>query len=294
MSTSVEVTADLLSDLYVERESNQWKTVDNCLTDLCAEKVISYPELVSVALGLEERGSPSYQQLIRRASRLNDRKGNPGQLEVQRLAQAALQVAVFHSEDRILAAHLARIGFGIADDDGLASLVEAAKRLTLHAINEPTRRRPKYSEFPEAPEIGDVVGAIKERDEYLEVELWRRDQIMATQLACLVGQIDPWLAVDELVGPHTRPYPFKFEFTASQACFSSLAKEGVIDVAKLHPPPESLKSADSINCPLLSGFTASHDTDVDGVPVYATTVPLQEFVCQLLLEILIHREGGES
>ena len=294
MSSSAEMAAEMLSDLYVERESGQWKTVSNCLNELCTEKVIAYPGLVSVALDLEEQDSLNYQRIMRRAKKLNDRKGSPGHLEARRLAQAALQIAVSHDEGSNLAAHVSRIGFKIPGDDVLANMVDAGTRLTKRAMRVLTRRHPEFRSPPDPPEIVDVIGAIKERDEYLQRELWRRDQLQATLLSCLAGQIDPWLAVDQFVGRHTRPYPYEFELTASQACFSTFAQAGVIEITKLQSPPDSLLTSDLIQFPLLSEFAKNSDAKVDACQGAAIKIPVQEFTFQILLELLFLRAGGQS
>lgn len=293
MSVEPAKAAELLSSLYVEREKGQWTTVANCLDDLMKEGVVSYNGLASVALDLAEQDSPFYDEIIIRARKINNRIGIPGHLEAQRLAVAAIELAVSNNKYDKLAAHISRIGFNRNHGQKLTTLVEIASKKTRTAINKHSRDIQKFGDLSEPLLAAQLLSALKKRDEFIHNELWRRDNVHAVTLACMAGQLGTWEAVDLLLGPHSSPYPFEYELIASQACFSVIADEGQANLTKVPAPPDGLQVRDTVNFPILSFITFSQNAGA--VPKHAarTKIPLADFAQQLLLEMIYLRLGAK-
>ena len=289
MSVDSAKAAELLASLYVEREESRWLTVARCLDGLMNEQVVSHSGLASLALDLVDQDSSFYVDIIRRAQRINGRVGRAGHLEARKLAVASIELALSNSKYNNLAAHTSRIGFNRERGKELDILVKRASIRTKTAINQLQRKKKKFKVLSDPTKAEDFQSALKDRDEFFHPELLHRDYVHAVTLSCIAGQSCPWEAICLILGPHYFPYPYGYELIASQACLSMIADDGQVILTKLPTLPEQLRVTNTVNYPILSFITLSQNHDPAPKHAAKAVIPLPDFACQLLLEIVFLR-----
>ena len=289
MSINPDDVAKLLRPTYVERLDNQWKTVANCVDDLACGRVTSLPELVSVAFDTSAPNSPARSQIIRRANRLSGRVGKAGRAEARDLAQAALRVSVGTSGTTELSAHVARIGFNRNLETSLCDLVSTATIGVRAAIRTLKHAKRKFVEIEDPVTAEQYRAGLAERDKAFTGEFLRRDQASSAALACIVGQIDMWVAIQSNLSIHAKPYPFDAELIVTQACLTRVAVDGDVKFDDLPMLPNELQTVDSSNCPLL--FCLSEIQSKRPVPAFPTAArgAVEQIAQQILLEIIFIR-----
>lgn len=294
MSIEPAKAAELLSLLYIERQDNQWNTVVTCLDDLISGRVVSHPELVSAAFGLVDDNSLIYTKIIRRAKKLNNRVGQAGRLEARELAKTAIELALSNYSNYEVAAHTSRVGFNRNVDNKLLELVKESVIKTQSAIQIFNRRQKYFNKLTDITDLEDLQNALILRDNYLHKELLQRDKIHAVTLACIVGQTDPWQAIQEILGPRSSPYPYGYELIATQACLAVFTHDHEINLAKLPELPTNLRTKDTANFPTLSCISALQGGSP--VPDYIKCVILPEtdYVRQFLLELIFLNQMTKS
>ena len=293
---SVELTrvAELLSGLYVERLDGQWKTVVNFLEELMSGKVISLEGLASFALSYANNKSYDYIKLVRRAQRLNNRVGQVGRREVLELAYVAVQLSFENLPSGILAAHVSRIGFNRKLKQEHARLVERSNIITKSSIKALSRSIPNHGELNKPVTLENLQDRLIQRDEYMAKEFWRRDEINATTLACIVGEADLWDTIKRIVGNHDYPYPYEYEVVATQACLATLKEDGQVKLDKLPVIPDDLHVSDVVNFPILSSVSMSQETWQAPDYIESVNLPAADLAKQLLLEILYLRQKDKK
>ena len=285
--------AELLSSFYVEREDNQWRSVTNCLRSLASGEVIPIPDLVAVAFDLVKNDSPLYQKLISRAQKLSSRTGNAGRVEVKELAKAAITIAISDTENAKLAAHTSRIGFYRELETDLILLVNRATDLTDEASIQLTRRAKSFSKLEEPLDIATVEQALAERDEYLSDQLWQRDKTLSIAMAAIRGQMSLWNAIEELLSPHSYPYPYRHETLATQACIAETTD--IVNIDELPPLPSELHANDPINLPVLSYLTSKQiEAEESRNTLNASDLDISEISLQILLELIFLRQESAT
>ena len=289
--------AELLSSFYVEREDNQWRSVTNCLKSLATGEVVPIPGLIAVAFNLVENDSPLYKILISRAQKLSNRTGNAGRVEVKELAKAAITIAISDTENAKLAAHTSRIGFCRELGTDLVLLVKTATDLTRQASEQLPRRAKSFKKLTEPLDIATVKQALAERDEYLSDQLWQRDKTlsiaMAAMMAAIRGQMSLWNAIEELLSPHSYPYPYRYETLATQACIAETTD--IVNIDELPPLPSELHANDPINLPVLSYLTSKQiEAEESRNTLNASDLDIPEISLQILLELIFLRQESAT
>jgi len=283
---------ELLSGLYVERDASQWKTVANCIEDILLEQVVSYSGLAAVALDLAEKDSSFYDDLMRRAQKLNNRFGKPGHLEAQRLARASLELSLTNKIKgyQKLAAHTSRIGFNREHKDVLATLVETASTSTQTSIDYLSKNKRFFSKVVDPIEAVTLLPMLEERDNHIHENFCRSDEIHARTLACITSQACPWETVNFLIDHSGHPYPYANEFHAARACLSVVSDGVVVELLDLPVLPKELLVKDTINYPLLSLLTFKGNNEEKMAHANKSTIPLSKFAQQIMLEIIFLRQ----
>lgn len=294
MSIEPSKAAEILSRFYPERQDTQWTTVANCLEELMDGQVTSLACLVSVAFELTNKDSPASIEIIRRAQKLNNRTGQAGRLEAQILAKSALQLAIVEEGYTSLAAHTSRIGFNRELKQELITMVELSAAQTRTVISSLSRQKRAFNKLSEPVQAAPIQNILEQRDDYLDNELWRRDEIHATTLACVVGQANPWEAIQQVLGHHTLPYPYEYELIATKACLARLLENGHINLSKITGLPANLCTDDGINFPVLSCITMVQDGGQAPTYIKNLSISVEAFAEQLLLEILFFRQGKNN
>ena len=281
----------LLSNVYVERQEGQWQTVANCLEELIDGTVTELNGLAAVALGVAPRDALAYREMVRRANRLNQRVGKAGAAEVEALARVAIEISASIPKGADLLAHVARIGFNRSIDIALIELVETAMSRTDRSIRNLVRKQPVFVDLADPPDKKNLQESLELRDRYLHEQLLRQDQVHAVTFACLAGQVDPWTAIDEILGPRNRaqPYPFGRELLAAQACLTQVANDSLVSLDGIPILPLAWAAADSMNAPTISAVA----TMISGTPapmyVYQLRLPVPPLARQILLEVIYLR-----
>ena len=292
MSADPKRAAQLLSSFYVERTNNQWKTVANCLGSLASGEVIPIPDLVAVAFDLVKNDSPLYQKLISRAQKLSSRTGNAGRAEVRKLSKAAITIAISDTENAKLAAHTSRIGFCRELGTGLVLLVKTATDLTHQASEKLTRQAKSFKKLGSL-DIDTVEKALAERDDYLSEQLWQRDKTQSIAMAAICGQMSLWNAIDELLSPHSYPYPYRHETLAAQACIAAITD--IVNIDELPPLPSELHANDPVNLPVLSYLTSKQTgAEESRNALNASDLDIPEISLQILLELKFLRQESAT
>ena len=286
--------AQLLSNFYVERQDNQWRSVANCLGNLANGEVIPISGLIAVAFNLVENDSLLYKKLISRAQKLSNRTGNAGRAEVRKLAKAAITTAISDTKNAKLAAHTSRIGFCRELEPDLVLLVRTAKDLTSQACEQLTRRAKSFKKLTESLDIGTVEQALAERDEYLSEQLWQRDKTQSIAMAAMRGQMNLWKAIDELLSTHKFPYPYRHETLATQACIAAATTTEIVNIDELPPPPPELHANDPINLPVLSYLTSKESGAESINTLNASIINVPEISLQINLELIFLHQESET
>lgn len=292
MSVSSEEAFEQLQDFYVERKDNQWRSVANLLEKLTTEEIISHEDLIICALGLADQDI--LQPVVRKANQLSKRTGKAGRREAEKLALAALTLAIKNVAVPIsnkIGATLVRISLWKKIDPLHLGLIDEAQILTREGISVLTKERRQFADIlGDALDVEKVKKSFAERDEFFAKELAKKDNYWSVCIAGLTGQMNFWEVINILLEPHSFPYPYSYEMIAIKSCLSQFSDGDYVRLENMPRIANTFYAADFTRYPLLSVLTGS-EQGMGDADLNKESLDTDRLAIQLILEILAKRNG---
>ncbi len=287
MSSDTDCVAELLVDIYPEREKNQWRSVSNLLKELSDGKVIPTYSLASVALGIEDQTSEAYEKLIKRAKKLPKRTGDPGRLEVEELSRAALQLVVKKEYGhRDLIAHVCRVGFGRMFSGDIQKLYEEFKVRLGISIKALGKRELKPELLEDPVSAAMLTQHLQKIYTLIGNELKARDERDSITFACITGQVNIWSSIDSILCNLTRLLPFQYELNSVMACFASFLKGSELQPNNSLLLPPKYRVDDPVQLPMISMISNAQSQAPTRSIEFTEGINNKDVALQALLEIL--------